>query len=60
MPGDPNVLRRVMKIRSEKGISLKEAWAEVKGTSKPAKAKKPKEKKPVKKPKEKKPVKKPK
>jgi hypothetical protein len=68
MPGDPNVLRRVMKIRSEKGISLKEAWAEVKGTAKPAKAKKPtKEKKPVKpkekkpvKPKEKKPVKKPK
>ena len=57
MPGDPSVLRKVMKLRSEKHITLKEAWAEVKKTQKPVKEKKPtKEKKPVK-PKEKKPVK---
>ena len=59
MPGDPEVLKRVMKLRSEKKLTLKEAWAKVKKTlpkkpkdkkeKKPAKEKKPtKEKKPVK------------
>jgi len=48
MPGDPEVLKKVMKLRSEKKLTLKEAWAKVKKTlpKKPVKDKK--EKKPAK------------
>ena len=53
MPGDPEVLKRVMKLRSDKKITLKEAWAKVK-KSLPKKPKETKEKKPSK---EKKPAK---
>ena len=59
MPGDPEVLKRVMKLRSEKKLTLKEAWAKVK-KSLPKTVKDKKEKKPVKEKKsvkEKKPVK---
>ena len=67
MPGDPEVLKRVMKLRSEKKLTLKEAWAKVKKSlpktkstkeKKPAKEKKPTKEKKTKKPtKEKKPAK---
>ena len=62
MPGDPEVLKKVMKLRSEKKLTLKEAWAKVKKslpkTPKDKKEKKPaKEKKPKKPTKEKKPAK---
>ena len=47
MPGDPEVLKRVMKLRSEKKLTLKEAWAKVKKTM-PKTSKDKKEKNPPK------------
>ena len=58
MAPDPELTAKVMKLRWKKGLTLKEAWAQVKRLKKPEKKKeKKKEKKPEKK-KEKKPEKK--
>ena len=55
MAPDPELAAKIMKLRWEKGLSLKEAWAQIKRPKK--KPEKKKEKKPEKK-KEKKPEKK--